>query len=150
LSLDEPTPGSYFPSNENSHIYAKRLGGYDLYKSSKTWMALVAIEDQYGKKSIKWYRWQKRMSVWKNTLCNMKIDYLDFILINEKIQILKKKFDVSDDSSFSTQGNNDHKPDDDSSIQIDEGNGEEIPPYYKYKGYADYDGNFDHCEGNRK
>ena len=30
------------------------------------------------------------MSVWKNTLCNMKIDYLDFILINEKIQILKK------------------------------------------------------------
>ena len=100
MSLDEPTPGSYFPSNDTSHIYAKRFGGFDLYKSAKSWLAIVATEDQYGKRSVKMFRWQKRISGWKNTLCNMKIDYLDFDLINEKIKVLKKKFGISDDSIF--------------------------------------------------
>ena len=100
MPFDEPTPGNYFPSNDTSHIYAKRLGGFDLYKSAKSWLAIVATEDQYGKRSVKMFRWQKRISVWKNTLCNMRIDYLDFDLINEKIKVLKKKFGISDDSIF--------------------------------------------------
>ena len=94
MPFDEPTPGNYFPSNDTSHIYAKRLGGFELYKSAKSWLAIVATEDQYGKRSVKMFRWQKRISGWKNTLCNMKIDYLDFVMINEKIKILKEKYRV--------------------------------------------------------
>ena len=98
LPLDRPTPGSYFPSSDNSNTYAKRLGGYDLYKSGKSWLAIVATEDQYGKRSVKMFRWQKRISGWKNTLCNMKIDYLDFDEIKEKINVLKEKYGISGDS----------------------------------------------------
>ena len=100
MSLVEPAPGNYFPSNDTSHIYAKRLGGFDLYKSAKSWLAIVATEDQYGKRSVKMFRWQKRISGWKIRLCNMRIDYLDLILINDKIKVLKKEFCISDDSSF--------------------------------------------------
>ena len=34
-------------------------------------------------------------------------------------------------------------------IQIDEGDAEEIPQYYKYKGYGGFDGNFNHCDGRK-
>lgn len=111
MSLVEPAPGDYFPSNDTSHIYAKRLGGFDLYKSTKSWLAIVATEDQYGKRSVKMFRWQKRISVWKNTLCNMRIDYLDFDLINEKIKVLKKEFGISGDSNLSTQEKNERDAD---------------------------------------
>ena len=94
LSIEKPAPGSHFPSSANSDIYAKRLGGYDLYKSNKSWLAIVAIQDQYGKRAVKLYRWQQRFSGWKNTLCNMKIDYLDFILISEKVKILKEEYNI--------------------------------------------------------
>ena len=100
MSLLEPAPGDYFPSNDTSHIYAKRLGGFDLYKSTKSWLAIVATEDQYGKRSVKMFRWQKRISGWKNTLCNMKIDYLDFDEIREKINILKEKYGISDKPDY--------------------------------------------------
>ena len=153
MSIEKPTPGSYFPSSDNSDIYAKRLGGYDLYKSNKSWLAIVAIQDQYGKRAVKLYRWQKRISGWRNTLCNMKIDYLDFILISEKVKILKEKFGISGDSNSPTLGNNDDSPDDDSSsetIQISENNDQDIPAFYKYKPYAGYDGDFNHCDGRRK
>ena len=95
MSEDEqPMPGSYFPTNSNSDEYAKRLGGFDIYKSTKVWMAFVAVEDNNNRKSIKWYRWQKRGDNWKITLCNMKIDYLDFDSLKRKISILKTAYQI--------------------------------------------------------
>ena len=93
--IDQPMPGSYFPSSENSDRYAKRLGGFDIYKSKTSWMALVTVENTENmKKSVKWYRWQIRMGVWKNVLCNMKVDYLDFDEIKRKIILLKEVYKI--------------------------------------------------------
>ena len=93
--IDQPMPGSYFPTSENSDIYAKRLGGFDIYKSDTSWMALVAIENTTNKKrSVKWYRWQKRLDDWKNVLCNMKVDYLDFNEIKGKMILLKEIYEI--------------------------------------------------------
>ena len=93
--IDQPMPGSYFPSSKNSDRYAKRLGGFDIYKSKSSWMALVAVENtEDKKKSVKWYRWQIRNGIWKNVLCNMKVSYLDFDEIKRKMILLKEIYEI--------------------------------------------------------
>ena len=91
----EPMSGDYFPTNENSDKFAKRLGGFDIYKSEKAWQAVIAVKNtENNKRSIKWFRWQLRQEEWKIGLCNMKVDYMDFEDIKNKIKILKKIYDV--------------------------------------------------------
>ena len=145
-SLDAPEPGSYFPSNSNSDIYAKRLAGYDIYKSSRMWIAVVAVKDTYGEISIKLYRWRKRKFVpgWKNVLCNMRIDYLDFELISKRGESLREQFYVSDNQKEADRirrklGVSDEpaKPDTEKSF-----------PHRKYSEYAGFDGDFSHCAGS--
>ena len=93
--IDQPMPGSYFPTSENSDKYAKRLGGFDIYKSELFWMALVAVENtNNAKRSVKWFRWQKRPDGWTIVLCNMKVDYLDFNEIKSKIILLKEIYKI--------------------------------------------------------
>ena len=92
---EQPLPGDYFPENKDTAEYAKRLGGFDIYKSGKLWMALVVTEDTTrNQKSVKWFRWQIRKGEWKNTLCNMKVDYLDFDEIIRKIDLLKEIYKI--------------------------------------------------------
>ena len=92
----EPMPGDYFPTTDNSNLYAKRLGGFDIYKSERWWQAIVVVEatTRNNKRSIKWFRWESRGSGWKVGLCNMKVDYLNFDDIKNKIQILKKHYQI--------------------------------------------------------
>lgn len=145
-SDDTLKPGSYFPSSENSDMYAKRLAGYDIYKSSKMWIAVVAVEDPYGEISIKLYRWRKRRFVpgWKNVLCNMRIDYLDFELISKRVERLREQFHVSDNQKEADRirrklGVSDEpaKPDIEKRF-----------PHWKYSQYAGFDGDFSHCVGS--
>jgi len=94
-NANEPMLGDYFPTNENSDKFAKRLGGFDIYKSGKAWQAIIAVENtENSKRSIKWFRWQQRQDEWKIGLCNMKVDYMDFDNIKNKIKILKKIYDI--------------------------------------------------------
>lgn len=93
--IDQPMPGSYFPSSEDSDKYAKRLGGFDIYKSDTSWMALVVVENTINnKRLVKWFRWQKRSGDWKIVLCNMRVDYLDFDGVKRKIILLKEIYNI--------------------------------------------------------
>jgi len=93
--IDQPIPGSYFPKNEKSDVYAKRLGGFDIYKSKRLWMALVAVEKtNMNKRTVKWFRWEMRSGDWKTDLCNMSVDYLDFDELKRKIILLKELYNI--------------------------------------------------------
>lgn len=92
---NEAMPGDYFPTSENSDKFAKRLAGFDIYKSSNAWQAIIVVENTVNnKRSIKWFRWQQREEGWKIGLCNMQVDYIDFNDIIKKINILKKNYRI--------------------------------------------------------
>lgn len=84
-------PSDYFPDTSE---LVKKLGGYDIYKSGKHWMALLACKDNHGRLYIKWYRWELRSGLWKVALCNMKVHYLNFNDLQEKIDNLKEIYEI--------------------------------------------------------
>ena len=50
----------------------KVLDGYDIYRSSKLIVAMVAVESQFGR-DLRLYRWQNRKGTWKVDLCRMSV-----------------------------------------------------------------------------
>ncbi len=48
------------------------LDGYDIYRSSNLIIALVVVQNQFGK-DLRLYRWMKRKEQWKVDLCRMSV-----------------------------------------------------------------------------
>jgi hypothetical protein len=48
------------------------LDGYDIYRSSNLIIALVVVQNQFGK-DLRLYRWMKRKEQWKVDLCRMGV-----------------------------------------------------------------------------
>ena len=97
VSKDEqPMPGDYFPkATPRNEKFVKRLGGFDIYKDSWGWQALVATEDTTkNRRSVKWYRWTLDYGNWNNAYCNMKVNHLDFDEIKRKMNILKEVYKI--------------------------------------------------------
>ena len=96
---EQPMPGDYFPEATPFNAkWVKRLGGFDIYKSGKLWMALVATEDTTkinNTRVIRWYRWEMKPKGWTNAHCTMKVNHRDFEDIKRKIEILKKIYKIN-------------------------------------------------------
>jgi len=48
------------------------LDGYDIYRSNNLIVALVVVQNQFGK-DLRLYRWMKRNDQWKVDLCRMGV-----------------------------------------------------------------------------
>jgi hypothetical protein len=77
----------------------KVLEGYDLYRSSKLIIALVAVYNKFGK-DLRLYRWQKRFDnltqlvSWKVDLARMSVRGWDWEKITTKARELKERYGI--------------------------------------------------------
>ena len=88
-------PEESYPVSERFKV----LGGYDIYRSAKLIVAIVAVEGPQGK-DIRLYRWRNRSSkdgesVWKVDLARMSIARWDWKKVAEKIAELREKFGIN-------------------------------------------------------
>ena len=89
-------PRNDYPIRENGFL--KQLGGFDVYRSPRLIMAIVAVETEQGKRDIRFYRWQLRKGTqsgeesWKVDLARFSVSRFDFRDIAEKVVLLKEKF----------------------------------------------------------
>ena len=93
-----PLPGDYFPQSVGTEKYAKKLGGYDIYKNKRNtlWNAIVAVENPTTKRrSVKFYRWTMMPNGWRVGDSNFAIDYFDFDEIKRKVEILKEIYKIN-------------------------------------------------------
>jgi hypothetical protein len=89
--ISEPEPAEYYKPYIDDHYTV--LGGFDIAKSKSIWIALVAVDGGRGK-DIRFYKWVSRSDTWKVDLARMSCAYWDWDGISEKVQILKKKFNM--------------------------------------------------------
>lgn len=83
-----------YPVSENFRV----LEGYDIYRSSKLIVAIVAVESKFGK-DIRLYRWQERESVdnkavWKVDLARMSVARWDWSKLASKVEEMKHKHGI--------------------------------------------------------
>ncbi len=89
-------PRRDYPIRETGFL--KQLGGFDIYRSPKLIMAILAVETEQGKRDIRFYRWQLRKSAqsgeesWKVDLARFSVGRFDFKDIAAKVELLKQKF----------------------------------------------------------
>jgi hypothetical protein len=69
----------------------KVLGGYDIYRSAKLIVALVAVDSEFGK-DLRMYRWQKRGEAWKVDLCRMSVASWEWDEVSQKAKELIEKY----------------------------------------------------------
>ena len=73
----------------------KVLEGFDILRTEKLIVAVVAVESNRGK-DVRLYRWQKRREEWKVDLCRMSIAGWNFTDIYNIVSEYKQKYDVGD------------------------------------------------------
>jgi hypothetical protein len=83
-----------YPVSQNFKV----LGGYDIYRSEKLIVAIVAVESSFGK-DVRLYRWQKRGSkdsgpTWKVDLARMSVARWDWNEIAKNVVQMKHKFGI--------------------------------------------------------
>ena len=89
--ISEPEPAEYY-KDHIQHPYTA-LGGFDIYKSTSIWVALVACDTPKGK-DIRLYKWNNNFGVWKVDRARMSCGYWDWEGIFEKVNILKERFEI--------------------------------------------------------
>ena len=73
----------------------KVLEGFDILRTEKLIVAVVAVESDRGK-DVRLYRWQKRGEEWKVDLCRMSISKWNFTDIYNIVSEFKQKYDIGD------------------------------------------------------
>jgi hypothetical protein len=76
----------------------KVLEGYDVYRSSRLIVALVAVESDSGR-DLRMYRWQKRGDAWKVDLCRMSVANWQWDTISAKARELLEKYEIKNKKS---------------------------------------------------
>jgi hypothetical protein len=71
----------------------KVLEGYDVYRSENLIVALVAVENNYGR-DIRLYRWQRRKDQWKVDLCRMSVQSWKWDVISSKVKEWSEKYEI--------------------------------------------------------
>ena len=71
----------------------KVLEGYDVYRSDNLIVALVAVENNYGR-DIRLYRWQRRKDQWKVDLCRMSVQSWKWDVISSKVKEWSEKYEI--------------------------------------------------------
>ena len=89
--ISEPESPEYYRPYIDHRITV--LGGFDIYKSKSSWIAIVACDTLKGK-DIRFYKWTSRYDTWKVDLARMSCGYWDWEEIFEKVNILKEKFEI--------------------------------------------------------
>jgi hypothetical protein len=88
-----------FPMKEGGKM--KCLGGFDLLRSAKLHMAIIAVEYEDGRRDIRFYRWQLRIDravggqVWKVDLARFSVRRFNFEDIAKKVSELRVKFGIA-------------------------------------------------------
>ena len=72
----------------------KVIEGYDIYRSSRLIIALVAVETE-RRKDLRLYRWEKRKDEWRVGLCRMSTVQWNWPQLAEKAEELKKKHGIT-------------------------------------------------------
>jgi hypothetical protein len=84
--------------------FYKVLDGYTIYKSQRTWNAILVTEDQQSRKDLRLYQWKaktkigedgKSKVVWKISLGRNTVRFWNFDLIAQKVKELKQKWGIS-------------------------------------------------------
>ncbi len=71
----------------------KVLQGYDIYRSNKLIVALVAVEGNFGR-DLRMYRWQMRNNSWKVDLCRMSVADWKWDEVSTKAKELIQKYGI--------------------------------------------------------
>jgi len=71
----------------------KVLEGWDILRTENLIVAIVAVESEKGR-DVRLYRWHKKDDQWKVDLCRMSMVNWNFTDIYNKVQELKKKFEI--------------------------------------------------------
>ena len=87
LSEQRPSP---YPLGEHYKV----LEGFDIHKSTKTWKAVVVVEDQRGRRHLRIYKWIQRGDKWKVDLARFSIEFWDLDSVTSKIRELKAKYQI--------------------------------------------------------
>jgi hypothetical protein len=69
------------------------LDGYDIYRSSNLIIALVVVQNQFGK-DLRLYRWMKRKEQWKVDLCRMSVSSWKWSEISAKAAEFIEKYQL--------------------------------------------------------
>jgi len=91
VGISEPEPAEYYRPFIDDHYTP--LGGFDIVKTNRIWIALVACETGGGN-DIRFYKWNYAYNNWKVDRARMSCGYWDWDGIGEKANILKKRFNV--------------------------------------------------------
>lgn len=83
-----------YPVSDNFKV----LGGYDIYRSAKLIVAIVAVESSFGK-DVRLYRWQMRETKasgpgWKVDLARMSVARWDWSAIAKNVMELKQRHGI--------------------------------------------------------
>jgi len=93
VGISEPESAEYYQPYIDD--YYTPLGGFDIVKTNRIWVALVACETGRGN-DIRLYKWKWKLhkNSWSVDLARMSCSYWDWDGISEKVQILKEKFTI--------------------------------------------------------
>lgn len=84
------TKDDSYPVSENFKV----LEGFDIIRTDKLIVAIVAVETDRGK-DVRLYRWQKRGKDWKVDLCRMSIVKWNFTDIYNIVSEFKQKYKIA-------------------------------------------------------
>ena len=71
----------------------KVLEGYDISRSEKFIVALVAVQSEFGR-DIRLYRWMKRKDAWKVDLCRMSVASWQWDTLASKVKEMTEKYEI--------------------------------------------------------